>query len=160
MPSLLKKPDPAPAPESKALEPVRRKVKKLDFKRLARLVSEDTDGFGEMLGIAKAIARSNDVEPKDRLKAIEFLGKWTEANPAVSRQNVVMSGPDGKPIQVAHAHAHALLTGGASPRDELTRLTDGELAEMKRIVRGALERRTMPALPPAGDVIDVEVDDE
>lgn len=84
------------------------KVKSMSWERIKNLVSRETGGFEVVIQMALEISKDTEVEARDRLKAFEFLSKWTEPNPAMTKREVTVSGPDGKPIAVAHAHMHAI----------------------------------------------------
>jgi hypothetical protein len=133
--------------EPRALEKPKRK-RPLSFIRIARLVAEETGDFSAVIKVAVDIVKDGDAEPKDRIKAAEFLARWAEANPATVRH--VVSGPDGKPIAHAHAHAHIVKVS-----QDLTHLTEEQLQ--------ALARGDTVVVPPkgapAGDVIEVEVEE-
>lgn len=126
--------------------PVKRKP--WEWERLARMVARQTGGFESVIKAAADIYKDDALEAKDRLKAMEFLSKWTEANPASVRVSV--SGPGGKPIQIAHAHLHRI----ALP--DLSKLSDAELDAYTKLQEKLAGPEPLPALPAPRDVIDVE----
>lgn len=144
-----------PAPRAE-LEPVpgKRKKRVLGFKKIAEYIALKTRNFESVVDVVLAIVESNECEAKDRTKAAEFLRNWAQANPATVRH--VVSGPGGKPIQ--HLHGHVI--AGGLTKDDLAKLTDGEIAEIRAKLKAARERDKPPALAPApdDDVVDVEVE--
>lgn len=139
------------APPASPPEPPKKRKRPLSFKRIARVIAEMTGDFTQAAQIAWDIANSPASEAKDRIKAIEFLAKWTEANPATVRH--VVSGPGGKPI--AHLHGHVQMQ--ALP--DLSKLTIPELEAyiaLQEKLGGTVPAPLQLAAPAA---VDVEVEE-
>lgn len=142
------------APPAPAEKP--RKARPLSWRKVAKYVAEKTGDFTHVIDVITDIIDDPDTEARDRIKAIEFLSKYVETNPTLQR--VQVSGPGGKPIAHAHAHLHAQAGGGG---EDVSKLTDEEIARMKAIYRAALKRGgagDVPQLSAPAGVIDVEVE--
>lgn len=147
--STLTKVDPSPlqAPALVPAEPPAKKKRRLGFKRLATYVAEKTGDFTLVIDAVVGIVE-HSTDARDRIKAAEFLAKWTEANPATVRH--VVTGPGGKPIQHLHGHVH---------RQQLPDLSKFSLDELKAWrALTAKAAGDMPQLGAPDDVTDVDAE--
>lgn len=130
----------------------KRKARPLTWERLAKKVARETNDFDIVIDMAVEIVGSVEHEARDRIKAGEFLAKFTEPNPAMTKREVTVSGPGGKAIPVAHAHLHQITL------PDLSKFSAEDLNTFERLMSKAAGTAPAPR-QIAARVIDVEVDE-